>query len=237
MNTGEKAGFLLVLTAIGAVSFAVFGAIYQARIGKPVAIQPLTQTQTAAVPAEVMRRGAAGALRVAMQNLTEGHRSEATHALDAGLRVMEVGAEAYGGAWHEAAKLVQRAKRALANGRLTAAGEALRAAREKMDEVEVAGSAPLSLKPGREYVGATLLNAAGVRIGELTAVGAEGGHGEAVLGGARDLYGFWDLGGEPVRVPPERLVYGPAQWPHSTMVLAPTLARDPAAVRAALQPR
>lgn len=56
--------------------------------------------------------------------------------------------------------------------------------------------------------------------------------------GVRDLYGFWDLSGEAtLELTARQLVYGSAKWQKPTMVLAPTLAREPETVLADLQNR
>lgn len=233
MNTGKKAGYLLVLVVMGVVSFALFGAIHEARIGKPLKLE--VESQPEAQPASLMRSGASEALRDAAQRLGEGRRSEAMHAMDAALRVIEVGAEAFGGAWHEAAKQVKRAKHAMANGKPMRATDAMRAATAKLSEVGQAKADAAGL--GNQYEGATVINAAGARIGELTALDPDNGRGRVVLGGVRDLYGFWDMGGKTMELPPQRLVYGPAKWPKPTIVVAPTLAQEPMEVMADLQAR
>lgn len=226
MNTGKKAGYLLVLLVIGAVSFALFGAIYEARVGKPLKAE--MQASSTADRAALMRSGASHSLREAAGRLGEGRRREAMHAMDAALRVVEVGAAAFGGVWHDVAKEVKRAKQAMANGKPMRAADAMRAATARLDEAGQgkAGRA----EPGREYEGAIVINAAGARIGELTALDPGTGRGRMALGGVRDLYGFLDLGGRAMELPSKELVYGPAQWPKPTMVLAPTLAHEPAEV-------
>ena len=233
MNTGKKAGYLLVLLVIGAVSFALFGAIYEARVDKPLKAE--MQASFTADRAALMRSGASHSLREAAGRLGEGRRREAMHAMDAALRVVEVGAAAFGGVWHDVAKEVKRAKQAMANGKPMRAADAMRTASAKLGSVDQEESG--AVEPGREYEGAAVINAAGERIGELIALETDSGRGRMALGGVRDLYGFWDLGGKTVELSPQRLVYGPAKWPKPTIVLAPTLAREPAQVVADLQAR
>lgn len=234
MTSANKVGYMLGLLVIGAASFAIFGALYAARMGTPLHLE---KTVGPGDPATAMRDGATAALRKATEALGKGRRAEAMHAMDAAGRVIEVGAEAFGGRWHEAAKDLHHAKRSMANGRPAVAADAMHAATEKLGEAGAVARAPDQVKDLSAYRGATLINAAGVHIGEVKAPRAKDGNAGVILGGVQDLFGFWDLGGQRVQVPARRLVYGPAQWPQPTLVVLPTLASEPAEIHAQLQLR
>lgn len=231
MDTAKKAGYLLGLGIIGMVAFALFGAIHEARMGRPLSSDPPAPASREA--AEVMARGAQHAFAEGARALQLGDRGAAMHAMDAGMRLAEVGVEAFGGSepWRAASQHARDAKRAVASGHKQRAAEALQAAATSL---RGAGAERAGPPPRAGYGGATLLNANGVRVGEVRSVDPGGGA-ELVIGGVHDLYGFLDWGGENLTVDADKLVYGPAQWPRPTLVVLPTLAQEPDAMIATFQ--
>lgn len=233
-------GYLLLLTAMGLIAFALFGAIYEVRIGgRTLSESPRTTADESSVA--MMRTGAAGALSEAVRLAEEGRRSEATHALDAALRTLEVGAEAfrgdYGHKWRAALKQAKQAQASLQNGAPMRMTEQLRAAADIIRSAPIPAAPPASPDTQlQQYAGATLLNAAGIRIGELlTPMQNDNKTAEIAVGGVRDLLGFLDWGGRTISVESGRLVYGPARWPKPIMVVLPTLESEPSAILSDLQ--
>lgn len=238
MSAARTAGYLLVLTVIGVVAFALFGAIHEARIGRPLAV-PVPQT-TRDGPAAMMQVGAGHTLGEAARLLDAGRRSEATHAMDAAMRVLEVGAYAFrdisGKQWHEAANRAKKGREALANGDVGRAIEDLRAAAERLGDASARGMGGDAVPELNRYVGATVLNAAGIRIGEIVSVASDGDRATVAIGGVRDLFGFWDWGSRTVRVASDVMVRGRTDWPKPTLVVLATVDTEPAEIVRALQP-
>lgn len=233
MSAAKTTGYLLLLTAISLIAFALFGAVYEARIGQAPGETPQTAGNGSAQ--SQLLTGTLSALDSAARAAERGRRAELTHALDAALRTLEIGAFAFDSparsAWEAALKQAKEAKVALQNGAGERSLEHLRSASDKLKRVSTPVSTAVpSAASLKAFVGATLINAAGIRIGALTRVLADGKSVEITVGGVHDLFGFLDWGGQTLRLASPRLIYGPTQWPKPVMVVAPTLASDPATV-------
>lgn len=231
----RTAVYLAVMLVLGLAALAVPGWLHDFRDR-----QPLTPPARASAlppsagggprqPLETLVAGLRDTLTVAEQALDAGEQTRAARAMDAARRAADVGAHASGEALKPVLGSIQRARKQLQDGRNTEARRTLAQAGEALQ------SAAPALAPARppsapgEYVGGTLINARGERIGEVVA--ASGGELELVLGGGRDFMGLFDVGGGPhVRLPVDALVFGPDRFLGATLVAAPSFQKSPDAL-------
>jgi hypothetical protein len=159
--------------------------------------------------------------------------SAAVHALDAAMRAAEVGAHgAHGtlqGAFAQALKHIRLARHTIQNGKPGSVPQHLTAVVEVLDAAATAATASESLPPTQETWstcrGAMLINALGIRIGEVARLWlAEQGTLQAVLslGGSYDVLGLFDIGGTIVTVPAHTLLFGTPQTIGAVLVSLPT---------------
>jgi hypothetical protein len=228
----------LGLTALGAIVFAGFAGLVEYRQGRPLhppAQAQASEGQTEAHPLEVLTVGARVSTTTAQHALERGARSEAVHALDAAMRAAAVGKHAAHGkpkdAFAQALKTIKQARHVLQNGKPTAAQRHLKDAVATLDAIATAVPTDQTPLPDQatwsDYQDAVLLNALGLRIGELDHLQtSESGPAEAVLvlGGGQDVLGLFDVGGTERIVPADRLLFGKRQTIGAIHVVLPTLA-------------
>lgn len=250
MPTG-KAFYIFVMVILGAAAFAGLGWLVEYREGLPLHEAPSAAMQEAAqqAPMSVLQIGAQTSLQEAVQAFRQDRRSKAAHALDAAMRAVKVGMHASRTPtqkhWTEAHSRIKKARRALQTGDPTAARRALQKAIATLEQITASDGPPENRKApsgaGKEaYEGALLINAQGIRIGEVRRVSpAEAGRSEAVLvlGGARDVLGLFDWGGTRVTMPADRLLYGNPQTIGMVHVVLPSFESSPVRLeRAGLAP-
>lgn len=179
-------------------------AITCALVALPVWAQ---QTDEAPQPGIALQEGAIDQLKKAISGLSSGKRGASVTAIDEAFRVLEVArySELSMGMFSESEDAVNQARRALQNGRRADAVA-------KLEEAVLALEGSDVPQLGRkidlaEYEGATLVNAEGRILGELTAeISSEGV--VAVIGNWQDTFGFIDLGGQEVVLPRDMIILG-----------------------------
>ena len=239
----RKAGFLIAMWLLGIASFALLGWVVQVRIGQPVSGGG-ADADDGSGPVRILLNGLAGSIRVADEGIGRGEGGGAVHALDGAMRAARVGYAATEPvarwALADAVEQIEEARLDLQIGLRADArhhlGEALSAVRgvDAMEILETPSVPASSLWDG--YRGATLLNANGVRIGELKDLRTAGGREEAVirLGRIQDLFGFLDLAGTEATVPAEDLLFGEPRGVGVVNVVLPTPESVPARILASL---
>ena len=236
-SKGKMAGYLGAMTVLGIVVLIGLAWLVEWREG-----QPMHVPQEVEVPAQrelesplaTLVVGARVSTETARVELANGRRSRAVHALDAAARAVDVAhhsaSEPSKKTIKEVARRLQEARERIQNGDpeqgrelLGQAAERLRTTREALGRS--AGTLPVGQL--QQNHGALLLNAHGVRIGEVEAVAREGDQATAtiVLGGWRDWLGLFDAEGLRRRVPADRLLYGRPQSLGMTKVALPTFKR------------
>jgi hypothetical protein len=156
---------------------------------------------------ETPAAGLAESLEVARSALREGARSTATHALDAAFRTAQVLAAASPGDLAQTVlDGVKSARRELQSGRPASA-------EDDLDRVQAlvssAGSFRVSGRRAKTgYEGVPVIDERGDIVGDVVAT--RGNRVEIATGGARDLWGFLDVGHpEVTSVPVENVLFGP----------------------------
>lgn len=248
MSTRAKAGWLAAMIATGAALLVAMFAMVEARMAQGLAAAsslPQTEGPTAGVadrargahvPTASLRaleHGLAQSLELARRSLGEGDVARAAQALDHADRAADVAATGSGDAPSlvGAREHVRSARHALQMGR---AGAAYTEIEDALGSLRGGGVPAASARGDDErlsgYVGATVIDAHGARIGEV--VGERDGELELALGGARDVAGLVDLGAsERLRVGAGDVVLGRRRGIGSTLVALP--ARTSADDRAA----
>lgn len=237
MSTARLVGLNLVMWTAGLVAFALFTWSVAWLDAQPVEIPDAVEV--AAVPDAGLATITAGTARsasAAREHLRLGQRSAASHALDAAMRVAEVGLETSHGdvktAFAIGEHAIVQAREALHDGRAAAAMDHLDEAATALEEVvEPArdmsvGVPPEPVRPG--WDGAVLINALGGTIGEVQGVEMDGDQPVAVVhvGGGNDVLGLFEVGGETVRVPADTLLWGPRRSLGNALVAAPVESRS-----------
>jgi hypothetical protein len=126
---------------------------------------------------------------------------------------------------------IKQARRAVQNGKPTAAQRHLKAAVATLDAAAQAAPTDqttlLEQATWSDYQDAVLLNALGIRIGEVVRLQpSAGGPAEAVLvlGGGQNVLGLFDIGGTERTVPAHNLRFGKRQTIGAVHVALATLA-------------
>lgn len=179
-------------------------------------------------PLETLAMGLRDSLDVARQELAAGHRTQGVEALDAARLAARAGQHASeGSAFESALHDIEQARKAIENGRPQAARRVLEDALAALNpESSAKLGTPRAPTELGKYDGGTVINAQGIRIGEV--VGMQGQQLELVLGGARDVAGIFDLSeGRRVTLPASALLFGPARFTGLTLVVLPTLQTPP----------
>jgi hypothetical protein len=135
------------------------------------------------------------------------------------------------GNFADANRRIQEARIALQNGRSMRAAELAGAALAFVPSPNVSTASEIrtdSIVQGK-YNGAKVLNARGVRVGEIRRIEND----EAVMsiGGVAGLFGFLDFGGQEVRVPLDHVLLGEPRSIGSTFVVLPSLRSAPDEIR------
>lgn len=226
---------VLGMFVFGVAALAVPALLFELREGRPLQAPtrqpPSPPSGTGGAPRsplETLALGLREAVGVARQELAVGHRSQAMHALDAARRAAETGHQAsdeatFSSVLHD----IQRARKSEQNGRPEDAQRVLEGALATLDAASSRAWGPAK-SPARleKYDGGTIINAQGLRIGEVA--GIQGQEVELILGGARDVAGIFDLSaGRRVRVRADELLFGPARYTGLTLVMVPSLEPAP----------
>lgn len=187
-------------------------------------------------PLAALAAGTARSAGTAIHELERGRRSAATHAIDGAMRAGEVGHDASHGPVKEAFTIglhaIVQARESLHNGTTPPAIAHLRDAVEALgDAVEPARAIRARVPPAAVWTGfdgAALINANGARLGEVEAISSGDGGSLAVVhvGGASDVLGLFEIGGRTIRIPADRLLYGPRRSLGATLVVAPIEGTD-----------
>ncbi len=227
MKTGKITIALIGMFVLGALGFWALAALVQFRIGRPVATQQVAAT--AGNPLDILRQGARESIEMARIALQRGDKSKAAAALDAAKRATEVGRDVKSDTFKGVFDFVKQARYALQDGDCSKAQEFLKDASDVLSKSNPSSGTTAILTTqnfGDAYRGATVLNAQGVRIGEVEQ--GEESRATLVVGGKRDLLGFIDLsGGRHIEVSLKDLILGKPKNLGSTMVVLPTLAVSP----------
>ena len=201
--TPKKWLHLAAMIVLGAVTFVAFGWLVEYRQGQPLDPPPGTDTAIAiADPATVLVRGLAAVAEKGSDALSESDRGRAMAALDASLHLTEVGRDAVDGRrqWAFAAAYleVQRARTAIQVGSIGGTETNLGRVVNTMETaLDTPGRAALPEQSDwGAYDGATVLNAMGVRVGDVDHLeqGDGGPRAVLVIGRAVDVYGIFRLG-------------------------------------------
>jgi hypothetical protein len=234
-KTPSVAGPILAMCALGALAFGGFGALAAQRTGVPLEAAGRPTMERGADAVSVLRTGAARAVDLARVKLLAGERTPAVVALDAARRAARVGTGAGLEGFGPLLAQVEQARHAVQNGHAERAPEILGAATRAFAASMPTGRATENKQAYRAVTpamrGATVINAAGVRIGELESVGPDA---VIALGPRQDIFGFIDLGGPRVHVPRERLVAGATSSRGNATVMLSVVGARPADVEAEL---
>lgn len=208
-----------------AAAFAVLDVLVSSRMGRPLGpAKPIPEMAgKRAEPIAVLSKGLRESLGIARNALRTGDRSRAARALDAAMRASDVGKHAGGPAiaakFDDANRRIKEARVALQDGRSGQAEQLAGAALAIVATTNAFGAeAPLQSIIAGTYKGAKVLNARGVRLGEIRSL-------------RMGLFGFLDFGGQELRVPLDRVLLGEAKKIGSTFVVLSMLATAPDDVR------
>ncbi|MCW8193479.1 DUF4396 domain-containing protein [Proteobacteria bacterium 005FR1] len=214
----EKGGRVALgasMAVLGAVALVIPAWLVEVRDGTPVRAD-MAEAASPVQPGgpDNLATGLEETLSLAVDYMNEGENSHAAHAIDAAHRAASVAHEAssapvYGEALHQ----IESARRELHMGRPERARESLKIAADQDFGTVASAGAPAMQRFGS----ATLINAHGVKIGEITAVRDD--EVEVALGGLRNVWGFVDLSAERVLVlPAESLAAGPPETIGASLV-------------------
>lgn len=235
MDTKKMTAYLVAMTVLGIAVFVVLAWLVEWREGQPMHVPEevtIPAQQELASSLGTLAAGARIAAETARVELQQGRRSRAVHALDAAVRAVGVAHHAAPAAskqpFKEAAEHLQEARERIQNGDPEQGQKRLQQATERLEVARTAiGTAADTPPPTQrlaQYHGALLINAHGVRIGEVESIEARGGQATAtiILGGWRDVLGLFDLQGTRQRVPAGQLLYGRPQSIGMTKVAVPS---------------
>jgi hypothetical protein len=221
-------GSLVLMLALGAALFVVMVALMQTRIGRPVTSAQNEVRIAAARPVETLTTGLKESLVAAKTGLENRRQSESVRALDAAMRASEVADYALkstrnGPAFEAVHRTIMQARVAIQNDSRSAAARLVESALTALPDGNTdAAPTPQDLS---QYTGARVINAEGVRVGEVK--GIENGTVVLTIGGHYDLFGFIDLGGQELRVDANQLLFGKKKSFGNTFVAIPTTATSP----------
>lgn len=234
LSVGTGLGLMI---ALAAVAFWGLGALATKRYSEPLDPGMAMTTTAGERPLQILRTGTQDTLEIAQEYFASNQPSKAVVALDAARRVARVGRDVGAPGFAGLLEQLKQSRKAVQNGSRAEAATMLDAASR-----EFANSAPTGaeasersgMPPGdaTAYRGATVINAVGVRIGELESVDAT----DAVLalGNTRDVFGFWDVGGERTKVPLTQLIAGRKSGRGITTVVFPVAAARPERIKGEL---
>ncbi len=167
---------LVAMVVLGIVAFGAFGAAVEWRDGR--LLDPPADVDTAvtdAAPAAILLRGVTASAEITRDGLDGGDRSDAMRALDSAVRASRVGLAAGTGplawAFDHAWRQLEATRVSVETGHPGAARDHLDTVIQTMsDATRFAGTDATTLPKDDDwdrYRGATVINAMGVRIGEL----------------------------------------------------------------------
>lgn len=227
-RSGPRYAAFATMAVMGVTALVIPAWLVEVRDGTPV-----MKSATPAGPVSAgLTPGLAEALETASSHLEQNERSSAAHAIDSAHRAAEVGhkglaARAYKDVLHN----VKRARHALHMGSESRARkelqDAIRRSRSIRFEEPATGAPALS-----GFRSATVVNAQGVMMGEIVDVGRD--RITLALGGARNVWGFLDLGGRRVTLPADAVVAGPQRTIGMSLIAVPSL-EDPERVAELVQ--
>ncbi len=138
--------------------------------------------------------------------------------------------------FEDALKEIKNARCFLQNGKPAEAPGALSKAIDALAAVtETTGDRNGSVRIGAEYEGAQVINAQGIRIGELERITGSGKQTSAVLRlGGQDIFGFWDWTGTQVIVPVDQLLIGKRRTIGAAFVALPSFETGPESIAKAI---
>lgn len=232
-------GSLLAMVVLGALAFWGFGTLATRRIGEPLerAGPPAAPSPRAgADPVATLRAGTRHAVELAIGGFETLHRSHAVVALDAARRAARIGRDADAPGFAGLLDAIDRVRHVVQNGKVEEAPAMLNAALRTFEGAEPTGRTATAAQPidaWAKYRGAQVINAEGVRIGEVDATEPQI---VIALGKGRDWFGFVDVGGERVQVPRDRLIVSNTRGRGPMTVVLPVFGAKPAAIRAELAP-
>ena len=229
---------LVAMVVLGVASFGAFGAAVQWREGRLIEPpQDVDSSMAGRPPVEVLRRGVVASAEVARAGVDGGDRATGMRALDAAVRAARVGLASATGplawAFDHAWRQLQASRVSVETGHPGAAKDHLDRVVGTMEDAARFADADATTLPAAQdwdrYRGATVINAMGVRIGELdeVVVTADGPTARLTLGGNLDVFGFLDLGGDSVRVDATRLLYGQPRSVGIVHVVMPVFGASP----------
>lgn len=219
----QRAGLLASMTVLGIVAMMIPAWAAEKREGTPLlsAAPGLANASRSQDLIFSPRQGLQESITESLQQLQMNHRSNSAHALDAAHRAVMTMHSAYpaNNEFSELKNSLTRARHALHMGRYADAVDWLKQAQTTLAQQEnrLSPVSNASLKP---YLGAVVLNAHGVKQGEIVRVSQ---HKLMIAGGYRDVWGFIDFSGQPFPVSRDALLLGKKQSIGSTMVLMPML--------------
>jgi hypothetical protein len=205
-SRAARAGVLVTMGVLGAVALVIPAVLTEVRKATPITVAGAELPEPRSL-SRAPRGGLREALEAAEQNLREGRRREGVTALDAAYRAAQVlSSAAPGQAGSVLISEVTAARRAIQMGNE-------RGALAKVQSATGAAGTLATITPTRaprtdRYRGATLMNAEGAVVGKVTRV--DGENVQVAVGGAKDVFGFLDLGSsKTVSVPRDHLLLGP----------------------------
>lgn len=214
------------MLAFGLAALAVVAWLFEVRTGRPLSDEAQLQ---AATPMAAFAGACEHSAEHAADALERGDRSEATHALDAAMRALFVGAHARGGDFEEALHAVMKARVHLQRGKKDQAVFAARRAAWSLGAVQATWPDPPAADALGEYEGATVLDLQGLRIGEVHEVLGQEGLLVLQLDGWLDVFGFLDFGANlEGSVPAGAILFGKARTVGGTYVVLPVVRAAPA---------
>lgn len=224
--------YIVILFTFGLGSLVAMAVIAGLPSARPISLNPGSDADVNSI--ERLAVGVRTSLQESRSALEDGSRSVASLALDAAMRAADVGAHAATGelavGLQSALDEAEMAARDLQNGREPRAISHLDTALESVGTLD-AESESLETDPTvtGDYRGATLINAAGVEVGELQTLAVRDRYMEATVtvGGLPDMLGFVDVDGRTVTVNAEAFVFGESRSLGPTMVVVPSFETDP----------
>jgi hypothetical protein len=221
-----RLGLGLAMVVLGCAALVLPAWLTALRVGAPVAVAAGAATVGGAAGAApghsalaALLPGLRDDLDAAARGLQADRRAAANTALDAATRVAEVGhTAAPGSVFGPALAHLRDARRALQNG--DAPGAHRRVAALLADLADGVPAATQRPAAAARYAGVPVLDRQGVVVGEV--VRAAPDRLELALGGARDIWGFWDWPPQRVMaVAPDAVVLGPRRSVGKSFVALP----------------
>lgn len=223
-SIGMMAAYFAGLWVLGIAGFVLLGWVGTLRDHRSVTPLPpdIATSAQSTPPLTAMTIGLRALLEACRTNLQNGRRSDAMHALNGAKHIGEIG-RSQATTFEDAARAIRDIRRVIENGNPAAAPDildkAIAALRGTSSSSAVAAPPDIA-----SYDGATVLNALGLRIGQVESANAEN---VQLNLGNQNILGFLDLGGKPISVRVNRLVFGKKKSIGPTMICLPIFAHAP----------